>query len=165
MELNINQEIARLQRMGPKELRVRYAEVFGEATHARNKAWLVRRIAWRLQALAEGGLSERAQKRAEELARDADLRLTPPRTKAEEATRPLPATVTAPFGRDLRLPPPGSILVRKYRGQTLQVRVLADGFEFDGQRYSSLSAVAKAITGSHCNGFLFFKIAGHGGDQ
>ena len=164
MPLNITQEIARLQRMGPKELRVRYAEVFGESTHARNKAWLVRRIAWRLQALAEGGLSERAQKRAEELARDAELRLTPPRTKADEATpQPLPAPACS--GRDLRLPPPGSLLVRKYRGQTLQVRVLVDGFEFDGQRYSSLSAVARAITGSHCNGFLFFKLAGHGGDQ
>jgi hypothetical protein len=164
MELNITQEVARLQRMGPKKLRARFAEVFGEATHARNKAWLVRRIAWRLQALAEGGLAERAQKRAEELARDADLRLTPPRTKADEATRPLPAPVPAPFGRDDRLPPPGSVLVRKYRGQTLQVRVLADGFEFDGQHYPSLSAVAKAITGSHCNGFWFFKLVGHGGE-
>jgi hypothetical protein len=163
MPLNITQEIARLQRMGPKELRVRYAEVFGEATHARNKAWLVRRIAWRLQALAEGGLSERAQKRAEELARDADLRLTLPRTKIEKTTPLLP--MPANGGRDDRLPPPGSVLVRKYRGQTLQVRVLVDGFEFDGQHYPSLSAVAKAITGSHCNGFLFFKLAGHGGDR
>jgi hypothetical protein len=163
MELNITHEVARLQRLGPKELRARFAEVYGEATHARNKAWLVRRIAWRLQALAEGGLSERARQRAEELARDADLRLTPPRTKADEATQLLPSPVDS--GRDERLPPPGSVLVRKYRGQTVQVRVLADGFEFDGQLYSSLSAVAKAVTGSHCNGFLFFKLGCHGGDQ
>jgi hypothetical protein len=163
MDLNILQEIARLHRMGPKELRNRYAEVFGEATNARNKAWLVRRIAWRLQALAEGGLSERARRRAEELARDADLRLTPPRTQTL-TTIPL-STAVAPSGRDDRLPPPGSVLVRKYRGASLQVRVLADGFEFDGQHYPSLSAVAKAITGSHCNGFLFFKLVRHGGEQ
>jgi hypothetical protein len=162
MELNINHELARLQRLAPKELRARFAEVFGEATHARNKAWLVRRIAWRLQALAEGGLAERARRRAEELARDADLRLTPPRTQAVP-TIPLPAA--APPGRDPRLPPPGSVLVRKYRGRTLQVQVLADGFELDGRRYPSLSAVAKSITGSHCNGFLFFNLAGRGGER
>jgi hypothetical protein len=55
------------------------------------------------------------------------------------------------------------MLVRKYRGEMLQVRVLADGFEFEGAAYPSLSAVARAITGSHCNGFLFFQIAGNGG--
>jgi hypothetical protein len=41
---------------------------------------------------------------------------------------------------------------------TLQVQVQEDGFVFEGQRYPSLSAVAKAITGSHCNGFLFFRL-------
>jgi hypothetical protein len=45
------------------------------------------------------------------------------------------------------------------------VRVLADGFEFEGAVHPSLSAVAKAITGSHCNGFLFFRLAGKGGDR
>ena len=69
------------------------------------------------------------------------------------------------FQADPRLPPPGSVLARKYRGQTLQVRVLADGFEFEGAVYPSLSATAKAITGSHCNGFLFFRLAGKGDDR
>jgi len=45
------------------------------------------------------------------------------------------------------------------------VRVLADGFEFEGAAYPSLCAVAKAIAGSHCNGFLFFRIAGKGGGR
>jgi hypothetical protein len=44
----------------------------------------------------------------------------------------------------------------------LQVQVQQDGFVFDGQRYPSLSAVAKAITGSHCNGFLFFRLTPKG---
>ena len=60
---------------------------------------------------------------------------------------------------------PGTIITRQYKGQTLQVRVLADGFEFDGAVYNSLSAVAKAITGSHCNGFLFFRLGEQGGAQ
>ena len=165
MELNIHREVAALQRMGAKQLRVRYAEAFGETTPAHNKTWLVRRIAWRLQALAEGDLSERARRRAEELAHDADLRLNPPRPKADDAPQEAATVAAVAPARDSRLPPVGSVLVRKYRGQTLQVRVLADGFEFEGRVYPSLSAAARAVTGSHCNGFLFFHIAGKGGDR
>jgi hypothetical protein len=47
------------------------------------------------------------------------------------------------------LPTPGTILTRKYKGTLLHVRVLPDGFEYDGLVYKSLSTVAKAITGSH----------------
>src|SRR5262249_51160511 len=123
-------------------------------TNANNRTWLLKKIAWRLQALAEGGLSERARQRAAELANDADVRANPP------PTMPLPVPLETPTPRvqaDDRLPPPGTILTRPYKGAVLQVKILADGFEHDGQVYPSLSAVAKAITGSHCNGFLFFR--------
>jgi hypothetical protein len=53
MELNVHKEVAAMQRLGAKQLRTRYAEVFGDTTVANNKVWLIRRIAWRLQALAE----------------------------------------------------------------------------------------------------------------
>jgi hypothetical protein len=66
---NVGTEIAALPRLAVKDLRARYAEIFGEPTKASNKQWLTKRIAWRLQSLAEGDLSERARKRAEELAR------------------------------------------------------------------------------------------------
>src|SRR5260370_17934980 len=94
MELNVPTEVAALQRLGPKGLRARYAEVFGEATAANNKTWLIRRIAWRLQARAEGDLSERARRRAEELADDAALRLSPPRAKSPEVDGQLPPAPT-----------------------------------------------------------------------
>ncbi len=165
MELNVHKEVAAMQRLGAKQLRGRYAEVFGETTTANNKTWLIRRIAWRLQALAEGDLTERARRRAEELGNDADLRMNPPRPKAADAARTTAPPAAVPPFRDARLPPIGSVLVRKYRGQTLQVRVRADGFEFEGDVHPSLSAVAKAITGSHCNGFLFFQMTGKGGDR
>src|SRR5436190_23776815 len=73
--------IPALQRLTMQELRVRYTELFGETTAAKNRTWLLRRVAWRLQALAEGNLSERARQRAAELASDADLRTTLPRVK------------------------------------------------------------------------------------
>lgn len=81
MSINVGKEVAALQRMTVKELRSKYAEVFGDETRTGNKAWLVKRIAWRLQATAEGGLSERVRQRAEELANCADIRMTPPQTK------------------------------------------------------------------------------------
>ena len=77
--MNVGREVAALKRMTVAELRARYAEVSGEATRCRHKDYLVRRIAWQLQAGEEGGISERARRRAEELAQGADVRLTPPR--------------------------------------------------------------------------------------
>jgi Protein of unknown function (DUF2924) len=165
MHVNVGKELAALEAMTVAELRDRYAQVFGEETRVGNKAWLVKRIIWRLQALAEGDLSERARRRAAELAQDADLRLSPPRQK-----QTTPASVQkngkASALANGCLPLPGTILTRWYKGQTLKVQVLRHGFEYDGQVYKSLSAVAKAITGSHTSGFLFFRpaLAGRGGN-
>ena len=156
MNVNVAREAAALQRLSVPQLRQRYAEVYAETTNAGNRAWLVRRILWRLQALAEGDLSERARQRAAELANDADLRLNPPKTLA--MPMPVPPSPPRPQADD-RLPPPGTILARPYKGRTLQVQVLTEGFAFEGQVYPSLSAVAKAATGSHCNGCLFFRSA------
>jgi hypothetical protein len=160
----VTQQVAALARLTPKQLRQRYREVFGEDTRTGNAQWLRKRIAWRLQSLAEGDLSERARQRAGELANDADLRLNPPRDR-ERTTTPAPATLPMMVPQaeavvaqpsDDRLPPTGTVLTRDYKGTAIKVTVLADGFEYEGERYASLSAVAKAITGNHMNGFLFF---------
>ena len=76
---DIQQTLLALRQMTPGQLRRRYQEVFAEPSRSGNRDFLFKRLAWRLQSLAEGGLSERARKRAEELARDADLRTTLPR--------------------------------------------------------------------------------------
>jgi hypothetical protein len=160
MTQNTEQEVASLKAMTAAELRVRYAEVFGEPARTDHKTWLAKRIAWRLQALAEGDLSERARRRAAELANDADLRLYPPRsTQIVLADN---GSIPSADPPDSRLPPPGRTLSRLYKGRMLHVRILPKGFEFDGVVYQSLSAVAKAITGSHTNGYLFFRLLGKG---
>jgi hypothetical protein len=158
-------EIAALGRLSVRELRTRFAAVFGEPTQAHNKLWLVKRLAWRLQALAEGDLSQRARHRAAELVHDADLRLSPPRADQAPADAAAPQAPTLRIQTDDRLPRPGAILTRRYKGRTLQVEVLEHGFAYDGQVYRSLSAVAKAVTGAHCNGFLFFRLTTKGQDQ
>lgn len=63
-----------------------------------------------------------------------------------------------PARRDIRLPKPGDVLSRYYKGREITVRVLKSGFEYEGRRFRSLSAIAKAVTGAHWNGLLFFGI-------
>jgi Protein of unknown function (DUF2924) len=156
VELNIVNEVAALRRLSVAQLRLRFAELFGETTNASNRTWLTKRIVWRMQALAEGDLSQRARQRAAQLSRDADLRLNAPHNQATTTTPPpQPANIAAPIDR--RLPPPGTILTRPYKGQLVQVQVLSEGFAYAGRIYPSLSAVAKTITGSHTNGFHFFR--------
>jgi len=164
MALNIGKEIAALKRMTVTELRKRHLEVFGEQTRSGHKDYLVKRIAWRLQANAEGGLSERARRirgRAEELANDADIRTHAPRAQASPGCGPGPTTTaTVNFDHDPRVPLPGSWLVRPvpYKGRNIEVKVRTNGFEWEGTVYRTLSAVAKAVTGKHWNGYHFFQL-------
>src|SRR5580698_6720373 len=146
MHLNIEREVAALERMAVRELRTRYGEVFGEQTRAGNKPWLIKRIVWRLQSIAEGDLTERARRRAAELANDADVRLSPPKAHTS-VSEPRQKTSTTAAGRSDRLPLPGTIITRQYKGEMLQVEVLPKGFAFQGDVYKSLSAVAGVITG------------------
>ena len=155
----VNQQLAALSGMGVAALRQKYLEVFGEPSRSGTKDYLFKKLAWRIQSLAEGGLSERARRRAEELARDADVRTTvprPPKVTADAGTRTVVMKAPVADWRD-RLPIPGTVLTRTYRGRHVAVTVLAnDQFEWEGQTYRSLSAIAKAVTGSHWNGYLFF---------
>ncbi len=158
MRLNVTKEVARLQKMTCGELRDQFAKVTGETTHAKNRKWLIRRIIWRMQAIVEGGLSEDAIKRIRELADGADLRVTSPATRqlpddADKRIRAMPTGIqTSP------LPLPGTLITRQYKGREIRVRVTPQGFEFEGEFFNSLSAVAKHITGSHWSGNRFFKL-------
>jgi len=148
------------------ELKTQYQEVFGEAPRSNNRDFLAKRIAWRIQSMEEGGISERARKRALALANDADLRVQAPRRTKEsplDAADEHGSPGTSPHspGRDPRLPIPGTLLFRQYRGRDIVVKVLDEGFEWGGKKYRSLSSIATAVTGKKWNGFAFFSIAGN----
>jgi hypothetical protein len=160
--MNIDHEVAVLERTSTIDLRKKFAQLCGYPTDNRNRTWLIRRIAWRLQANAEGGLSDRARARAAELANDAELRATAPHARGFGQNAQESPTVAQVAPVDPRLPIPGGIIVRDYKGRRLQVKVLQHGLEFEGQIFKSLSAVAKHITGNHCNGYLFFRLPGGG---
>ncbi len=163
---DIAKEIDALQHMATSELAERYEELYGQPVRTRHRAYLIRKVAWRIQANAEGDLTERARKRAAEIADDADVRVMAPKTTIVPPGDDVDVSVTRelPNGEhnDPRIPSPGSAIMREYKGRTLRVVVLADndGFEFEGERFRTLSAIAKKVTGSHINGFRFFRLGG-----
>jgi hypothetical protein len=150
-------EIEALRHMTVGQLKCKYRELFGEASRSNHTQFLFRRIAWRIQANALGGLSERARRRALEIADDADLRIRAPKdflkTDLDESRTSV--TRIAPT-EDPRLPKPGTMLVRRYQGKDVVVRVRQDGFEYAGHVHRSLSAAVRAATGTPWNGFTFF---------
>jgi len=153
----VREQIEALRHMTVGQLKDRYRDVFGESSRSNHKQFLFRRIAWRIQANAWGGLSERARRRALEIANDSDLRIRAPKNFLKEdldETRTIEAHV-APT-EDPRLPIAGADLVRRYRGKDIVVRVREDGFEYSGQLYRSLSTAVRAATGTPWNGFAFF---------
>ena len=153
MDESMRQEIESLRKLKTKELKLRYRELFGEDSPSSNQQHLFRRIAWRLQAQAEGDLTDRAKQRAAQLAEDVELRLRAPRRFWNELVN---ANGAAQSRRDARLPAIGTILERSYQGQRIEVTVLEQGFSHKGQVYGSLSAIAFRVTGTRWNGFLFF---------
>jgi hypothetical protein len=151
-------EIENLRRASLAALREKYRELFQEETRCRHREHLFRRIAWRLQALAEGDLSQRARERALEIAQDADLRMIAPRDFVRVGGQRIETTPGDRDRRhqDSRLPLPGTLLSRKWKGRTILVEVLAKGFRYENRYYASLSAIAVAVTGTRWNGLAFF---------
>jgi hypothetical protein len=152
--MNVTVEIARLRQMSVGELRAKYIELFGEESRSRNKDYLWKRLAYRVQQVAEDlALPQDARARAAELARGAELRV-----RGLPHPEPAPRPPTPPRPRDPRLPPPGSTLTRAFKGTEHAVTVREHDFVYDGQSFGSLSSIARKITGSSWNGFAFFRI-------
>jgi hypothetical protein len=152
---SIWREIDGMRQQTVGQLKVKYRAVFGQESRSNHKQFLLRRIAWRLQANAEGGLSERARLRAVALAEEADLRMRAPESFLKELANP-----GAHRACDPRLPAPGQWLHREFQGQTVSVEVLVKGFRHQETVYKSLSAVARHVTGVQWNGFSFFGLIG-----
>ena len=158
---DVARDLAALMKMSISELREKYLDLYGHPTRTRNKVYLQKRLAWRIQELAEGGLSERARARIDELMPLGTPIVLPGVRRRQVAAggailEALAENKLKP--RDPRLPAPGSILRREYHGAIHEVTVHEDDFEYAGERYSTLSKVARVITGTQWNGFLFFRL-------
>jgi DUF2924 family protein len=140
-------------------LKRRYRELFGEESKSANKQFLFRRIAFRLQANAEGDLSERARRRIVDIADDRDLRVRAPKEFVAWPEQGFGSIDRKRPPKDCRLPGPGTVLTRRLGDRQIVVKVLAEGFEYESRRYRSLSAIAREVTGTRWNGLLFFGLA------
>jgi hypothetical protein len=159
MNAEIGRQIDELRHMTTAQLQMKYRELFGQSSHSNHKDYLFRRVAWRLQAIVEGGLSERARQYAREIAEDADLRLCAPKHygEAQSAVR----MASASRRPDPRVPAPGTQLIKRYRKETITVTVLDDGYQYGLRVYKSLSAIAREVTGTQWNGLQFFGLTLH----
>jgi len=150
-ETKILKQIAQLPNLSFDELKERWRALYGAEPPAYNKPFLIKRLAYRIQEIAHGGLSENAKARLNEIATEnrmdnlASLNRTKPRKKG--------------------MPVIGTRLIREWNGDRYEATVVHNGFEFQGRTYRSLTAITKAITGTHWNGPAFFGLRrGKNGD-
>jgi hypothetical protein len=140
--------LAEIRTMDIVALKGLWRELFQAEAPPYNRKFLESRLAYRVQELAYGGLKPETLKRfavlAAELDRDSGNQA---RRRSSSENRPIV----------------GTRLIREWQGVEHCATVLADGFEYDGRPYKSLSAIARAITGTRWNGLLFFGLKNHAG--
>ena len=156
MKESILGQILALKDLPTKELQEKYQALFdGKKAPSSNRVYLWKKIAYRIQELEYGSISQDVQNRIKELKEEYD----PINNKA---IRPEKSSDAKPNQyrsiRDRRLPIPGTIIKKEYKGTIIQVKVLEKSFEYNGKIYKSLTAVAKEVTGMHWNGYLFFNL-------
>lgn len=147
MQQTVLKQIDELNRMSIAQLRKRWADLMGTDPGRFGRQYLMRRLAYRIQELAYGGLSTHARKQLEAVADGRSARSAKP-SKAR-------TTVLAT----------GTRLLREWHGERYEVIVEAEGFRYNGKVYRSLTAAARAITGQHTSGHLFFGIKRRRGES
>ena len=146
-------ELAALVEMTGAEMAEKHLALFGQPARSRNKDFLRKRLACRIQELAEGGLSERALARIEELGSPGLAAARRP-ARVRTSASPIPRSTEA--ARDPRLPRAGTVVRRLHGATEHSVTILDEGFEYRGEKYRSLSKIARVITGTPWNGYLVF---------
>jgi DUF2924 family protein len=141
--------LAEIQTLSTGQLRAEFQHLSGRPTGSWNRDWLRRKVSWLIQE------SRRQDSDGVELPTIVpEVRDQPRSPRLDAPIQMLPSRGV----RDPRLPKPGQVLVREYRGLKLTVTVLEQGFDWNGQLFPSLTAVARAITGQHWSGPFFFNL-------
>lgn len=156
MQENLLTKIMSLKDASLEELKKKYGELFeGKPAPSNNKTYLWKKIAYRLQELEYGGLSAEAQGKIQNLIQKYDP-VNNKTMRPEDTTRDQPKKPN--LRRDKRLPIPGTVITKEYKGIKLQIKILESGFEYNSKVYKTLTAIAKEVTGAHWNGYLFFNL-------
>lgn len=139
--------LAALKKMSVKELKAEWLKLMGSEAPNNSSQYMIQRLSYRIQELAFGGMSKSLVRTLDALA-------------DEYEGKKVRKSVIA----DPRNPIIGTRLIREWNGTEHTVTVMKDGFDWQGQRFKSLSAVAKTITGTNWNGYRFFGLrAAEGG--
>ncbi|MFA5337360.1 MAG: DUF2924 domain-containing protein [Candidatus Omnitrophota bacterium] len=156
MQENLLTKIMNLKDASLEELKKKYLELFeSKPVPSNNKTYLWKKIAYKLQEIEYGGLSTEAQGKIQGLIQKYD----PVNNKAmrpEDTSQDQPKKTN--LRRDKRLPIPGTVITKEYKGIKLQIKILESGFEYSSKVYKTLTAIAKEVTGAHWNGYLFFNL-------
>lgn len=152
MEEAILNQIEALKAAPTATIEAKYQELLGKMDVPSNRTYLIRQLAYRMQELIYGGVSPETKAKIEDLVKTYN-----PINKAVSKS-----SGKSESGRDTRLPLPGSFITKKYKGNRIEVKVLEDGFEYQGAFYKNLTAVAQTITRAHWNGFMFFGLRKNG---
>jgi len=136
---SVLRQIDELNRMNMVQLRTRWNDLLGTDPGRMGRSYMIRRLAYRIQELVYGGLTREARRKLAAIADGAE-------TESAKAARKRQATSLQP----------GTRLLRDWHGERYEVIVQDDGFLYAGKKYRSLSAVARAITGSYWSGNRFF---------
>lgn len=161
MSKSIAAQVLALEDMTVAQLRERWKEVFGEETKQRHRRYLIKRLAWRLQEDQLPKLTPEQEERVQQYMREYEA--MPPEKWFPNAGRGRKTTASKmPPGKPQRrrLPQPGSVITRNWKGHQVAVKVLTKGFEFQGRIYRSLSGIAREVTGTSWNGWKFFGLDG-----
>ena len=152
-ETNLSQ-IMELKEKPLAELRTKYKELFAQEPPSSNKVFLWRKIAYRIQELECDNVSEEAQDKIQELIKKYD----PVNNTGVRPDNGNGKITNRKPNRDRRLPIPGTLITKEYKGKKYELKILEKGFEYNNKTYKSLSAIAKEVTGAHWNGYLFFNL-------
>jgi len=140
--------ISALREMPKEELKEQWRILFGKEPPACNRPFMIKRLIYRLQELEFGGIKSETREYMNQLLNEAGLDALAGRKTTKKKRRRNAAELIS-----------GTLLVREWRGRNYEVKVLADGFEYDGKKYRSLSGIAKDITGTNWNGLTFFGLS------
>ena len=147
--MNVLKQILDLQNLSHSELVSLWRTLCGNEPPASNRRFIIKRLAYRIQEIAYGGLSQEAHSTMDAILKRHDY---------NENGMPKAASSKTQAMKDM--PIIGSKLFREWNGRRYEVTTLRDGFEYEGRKYRSLSAIATTITGTHWNGRAFFGLAG-----
>ena len=155
--MNIEEHENKLNSVPLQELRERFARCYGYTSTTHSRSHLIKKILWALQRDEFGDISEAARKKALAIADDRDVK------ERFERDNPVPEKSGSREKLTLAYQPqaellPGTVLHRDYQGKDIRVVVLENGFEWEGKHFKSISAVARAVTGTRWNGKLFFRL-------